>query len=1003
MTTEIELNGVPIRFPFKPYDVQKDYMSKVIECLQEGKNGVLESPTGTGKTLSLLCSSLAWLMIKKAQLQVQAQQVSALDQVGSGHDFGSQFTMGLNKGGGKVLGLMQNSFAFTAPKIIYASRTHSQLSQAMQELKRTSYNHVYVAVLGSRDQLCIHPEVAKEQSSATKIHMCQAKVKARTCYFYNNVETRKDDPNIRQNILDIEDLVKAGQKFKCCPYFLAKELKQNSDIIFMPYNYLLDPKTRKAQGVELQNNIILLDEAHNVEKMCEEAASLQISSTDIAVCIDEITAVMKDLSKEMGEDFSNEIAPGQNDFSAEDLCILKAMFLELEKAIDSIEIKKRDEGDTYPGSYIFELLSKADISQGKEQLVTDKLDKIILYLTTVSTSPFNKKGNALQKFSDLLKVVFSGSNSVSYKERVKKCYKVYIQPEQPKKSFKNDAWETKKLTKSDGKLISYWCFSPGFGMQQLIDHGARSIILTSGTLSPLKPFISEIGIDISVQLENPHIVTEKQICVGVVSNGCDGHMLNSSYNTRNDPKYITSLGQSIKVLSCVLPHGLLVFFPSYPIMRKCQDDWQKAGIWTQIENRKPIFVEPQSKDGFNSIMTEYYKKVQDPAHHGAIFMAVCRGKVSEGLDFANANGRAVIITGLPFPPLKDPRVILKQRYLDENKSAGKESLTGQQWYQLEASRAVNQAIGRIIRHKNDYGAILLCDIRFENQSFKQQLSAWLRPHIKKFDSFRLTLKELREFFKFAHTSLPQPRPSISELPEVAMSAVPAKFDTSGTRKVKITPKVETADSERSSDDFDLSSYKTQNDSQVESNSNGKKPSAGGFASMFDEKPKTLINLQTCKMSASTSLFQESALLASTSERVEPVAKKRKLKVKPLYFSIESPSVSSLFSCKNSSAESPEQRPTNNGNDSASKEKGKTYLKQVKDSLSQEKYKTFKEMVSTYSRGESDYDQLINTLTELFIVDQDLKHLFIGFKTFVKKIHVESFDKNIKEVENFSII
>lgn len=77
-------------------------------------------------------------------------------------------------------------------------------------------------------------------------------------------------------MLDIEDLVKIGQKHKCCPYFLAKELKQNADIIFMPYNYLLDPKTRKSQGIDLQNTVVLLDEAHNVEKVCEEAASLQV-------------------------------------------------------------------------------------------------------------------------------------------------------------------------------------------------------------------------------------------------------------------------------------------------------------------------------------------------------------------------------------------------------------------------------------------------------------------------------------------------------------------------------------------------------------------------------------------------------------------------------------------------------------------------------------------------------------------------------------------------------
>lgn len=69
-------------------------------------------------------------------------------------------------------------------------------------------------------------------------------------------------------------------------------------------------------------------------------------------------------------------------------------------------------------------------------------------------------------------------------------------------------------------------------MQQLLDSGVRSIILTSGTLSPLKPYISELGIQIDVQLENPHIVTEKQISVSIVSTGCDGYSLNSSYNTR---------------------------------------------------------------------------------------------------------------------------------------------------------------------------------------------------------------------------------------------------------------------------------------------------------------------------------------------------------------------------------------------------------------------------------------------------------------------------------------
>lgn len=40
-----------------------------------------------------------------------------------------------------------------------------------------------------------------------------------------------------------------------------------------------------------QNAVVILDEAHNVESTCEEAASVSISSTDIALCIGDVTQV----------------------------------------------------------------------------------------------------------------------------------------------------------------------------------------------------------------------------------------------------------------------------------------------------------------------------------------------------------------------------------------------------------------------------------------------------------------------------------------------------------------------------------------------------------------------------------------------------------------------------------------------------------------------------------------------------------------------------------------
>lgn len=49
-----------------------------------------------------------------------------------------------------------------------------------------------------------------------------------------------------------------GKKRSFCPYYMTKELKRDADIIFMPYNYLLDPKTRKANGVELAVGVVYL-------------------------------------------------------------------------------------------------------------------------------------------------------------------------------------------------------------------------------------------------------------------------------------------------------------------------------------------------------------------------------------------------------------------------------------------------------------------------------------------------------------------------------------------------------------------------------------------------------------------------------------------------------------------------------------------------------------------------------------------------------------------------
>lgn len=42
------------------------------------------------------------------------------------------------------------------------------------------------------------------------------------------------------------------------------------------------------------------------------------------------------------------------------------------------------------------------------------------------------------------------------------------------------------------RTLSWWCFNPGIAMQEFAVLGVSSIILTSGTLSPLESFAQEL-------------------------------------------------------------------------------------------------------------------------------------------------------------------------------------------------------------------------------------------------------------------------------------------------------------------------------------------------------------------------------------------------------------------------------------------------------------------------------------------------------------------------------
>jgi len=167
----------------------------------------------------------------------------------------------------------------------------------------------------------------------------------------------------------------------------------------------------------------------------------------------------------------------------------------------------------------------------------------VQYLLVASQQMSIRKGGTFTMLSDLLTIVFANKEDVMSK--VHASFKVHVQMEETKQGHgkqqgakQQGGWLGKgsiaaaSSSSKVAKIINFWCFNPGFGMEQLLNTQVRSVILTSGTLAPLKPLIAELAIPVAQHLENPHIVDQSQVYVKIIGTGPDRQQLISNYTNR---------------------------------------------------------------------------------------------------------------------------------------------------------------------------------------------------------------------------------------------------------------------------------------------------------------------------------------------------------------------------------------------------------------------------------------------------------------------------------------
>ncbi|CEG79472.1 hypothetical protein RMATCC62417_13933 [Rhizopus microsporus] len=142
--------------------------------------------------------------------------------------------------------------------------------------------------------------------------------------------------------------------------------------------------------------------------------------------------------------------------------------------------------------------------------------------------------------------------------------------------------------------LGFWCLNPGIIFQDMCAT-TKSVILTSGTLSPMDSFASELQTKFVSKLEANHVIDPSQVWVSCLPTGPSGTSLKGIYTNMESFRYQDDVGEAIWKIAEVVPFGILCFLPSYNALDKLMERWNATGMKKQIENKKLILCEPKGQ------------------------------------------------------------------------------------------------------------------------------------------------------------------------------------------------------------------------------------------------------------------------------------------------------------------------------------------------------------------------------------------------------------------------
>lgn len=611
---------------------QFEMISDGIDTLTEGGFLLAAAPTGIGKTAAALASAL---------------QAS-----------------------------FDNNLATEKPKIIFMTGRQSQhrivvdtVRQINSRIPEGIPKLTLIDIIG-REGMCEYVDRSTGKCS------CEGEVVEETR------KARRSD--LRKKLLEeprhVDWSVKYGISRKVCSWATARIAASHADILVCDYNHVFVEGVREASlpamGIELENSILIVDEAHNLPDRIRSGLERRVTDDVFKRALDNIAEYKGNLEKAN----SNLDLPESGQLRDVRHLEMQVRSLQIPMMNWLKERKKENEmtkGDDMrvPTQDFLDVFSKA--TEGVlEEDEGDDISRILLMIRRLFSVTIDEEED-------------SDDEEQNDCTRIAEMLEICIR-------FRNSSALSLVFDELlDNPRITCHLLDPSVVGKSVFE-SCRGSILMSGTLFPPMMYSEILGIP-----------ANRTVC----------KVYSSDFPVENRPVLIASdvtskfterersiplIGQHVRAVIENTNGNVAIFAPSYTMLERIHSDFVNLG-WS---SGKVILKEEQrmSKGRVESMVSKLYEQKQ---MGGAVIFGVLNGKLSEGVDYSDNVLDSLVCIGLPLPPpssKQDSLIDYFTKKFDRNRA----------WKYASLQPAVNsvlQALGRPIRKKEDRAIIVLLESR----------------------------------------------------------------------------------------------------------------------------------------------------------------------------------------------------------------------------------------------------------------------------------------------------